>query len=205
MYLLSFLLLIGLAFGDVREIIEREIYQRYGDRVKVRSIKIISHPKVVDKIELDMEYGKARAIAYLYSGKEKYQAYVDPLWKVEVFIAIEDIEKGTPLSLELFKIEERYMKTIPSDMRIFPEEINNFTASTRIPKGTLLRRSLMKELPAIKPGDIVEAIYRSGNIELTFKVVAIDAGNIGKLIRVRKDEKILRGKVVSREKVEILQ
>lgn len=204
MYLLSVFLIISLAFGNVEELIKKEIYEKFGEDVKVRKIKLKTFPEKVEKIELDMEYGRTKTIAYIYSGSERHQAYIDALWKVKVFIALEDIGKGSPIKPELFKVEERFMKTIPSDLRLFTDELSNFIASTRIPKGTILRRSLLREIPAVRSGEMVEAVYKSGDIEIAFKAIAIDTGSVGKVIRLKRDEKILRGKVISKGKVEIL-
>jgi len=127
------------------------------------------------------------------------------LWKVKVFVAKEDIDKGTPISKELFRVEERFMKSVPSDLRLSSEEFENFVASTRIVKGTMLRRSLLKEIPAVKAGDVVNAVFKSGAIEVVFQTIAIDTGSIGKVIRLKRDDgKVLRGKVISRGKVEVV-
>lgn len=178
----------GLAFAGVEEVIKKEIYERFGDKVKVNKVKLFTPVEKFEKIELDMEYGKSRAIAYVYSKGERYYAVIDALWKVEVFIALKDIEKGSPIEPVFLKREERFMKSIPSDLRLSFEELNNYVASTRIPKGTILRRSLLRELPAVKSGDVVDAVYKSGNIEINFQAIALDGGTVVKLIRIKRVE-----------------
>lgn len=205
MWLLSLLLLFSFAFSSPEELIESEVYRRFGDSVKVQGIRLFAPKNLeIEKIELDMEYGKSRAVAYLYSGKERYQAIVNALWKAKVFIALEDIPKGSSIRPEQFRAEERYMKTIPSDLRLSPEDFEKYIASTRITKGTMLRRSLLKEVSIVKSGDLVEAVYKSGSIELSFQAVAVDSGTAGKIIRIRREDKILRGRVLAKGKVEVL-
>ncbi len=204
MWLLSLFLFASLCFGKVEKLVEEEVYKRFGDLVKVNKVKITGKIEKVDKIELDMEYSKSRMVAYIYSGDERHQALIDALWKVKVFVAKEDIEKGTPINPELFRVEERFMKSIPSDLRLNPEEFENFVASTRIVKGTMLRRSLLRELPAVRAGEVVEAIFKSGTIEISFQAIAVDTGTVGKVIRIKRDENMLRGKVISRGKVEVV-
>lgn len=204
MWLLSLFLFICLCFAEVEKLVEEEVYKRFGDLVTVNKVKIIGKVEKVDKVELDMEYGKSRMVAYIYSGKERYQALIDALWKVKVFVAKEDIEKGTPIRPEFFRVEERLMKSLPSDIRLNPEEFESFVASTRIVKGTMLRRSLLKELPAVRVGDVVDVVFKSGIIEVAFQAIAIDTGPVGKVIRIKRDGKILRGRVVSRGKVEVV-
>lgn len=205
MWLLSLLLLFSFAFSSPEELIESEVYKRFGNSVKVQSVRLFAPKNLeVERVELDMEYGRSRAVAYLYSGRERYQAIVNALWKAKVFIALEDIPKGSPIRPEQFKVEERFMKTIPSDLRLSSEDFENYMASTRITKGTMLRRSLLKEVPVVKSGDLVEVVYRSGSIELSFQAVAVDSGTAGKIIRIRREDKILRGRVLAKGKVEVL-
>jgi len=205
MWLLSLLLLFSFAFSSPEELIESEVYKRFGNSVKVQSVRLFAPKNLeVERVELDMEYGRSRAVAYLYSGRERYQAIVNALWKAKVFIALEDIPKGSPIRPEQFKVEERFMKTIPSDLRLSPEDFENYIASTRITKGTMLRRSLLKEVPAVRSGDMVDVVYRIGTLEVNFQALAVDSGTVGRIIRIRREDKILRARVLSRGKVEVL-
>lgn len=205
MRLFSLLFVFCFAFAGVEELVESEVYKRFDDRVKVQKVKVMA-PKGVEfeRVELDMEYGRSRAVAYLYSDKDRYQAIIDALWKVRVFIAVEDIPQGAFIKPEYFRVEERWMKTIPSDIRLSQEDFENFFASTRITKGTMLRRSLLKEVPAVRYGEPVEVVYRNGSIEVNFQAVAVDTGRVGKVIRIKREDKVLRGRVLSRGKVELL-
>ncbi len=205
MWLLSLLLLFCFALANPEDLVESEVYKRFGDRVKVQGVRLFA-PKNLEfeRVELDMEYGRSRAVAYLYSGKERHQAIVNALWKAMVFIALEDIPQGSSIKPEQFNVEERFMKTIPSDLRLSPEDFEKYIASTRITKGTMLRRSLLKEVPAVKSGDLVDVVYRSGSLELSFHAVAVDSGTVGKIIRIRREDKMLRGRVISKGKVEVL-
>ncbi len=205
MWLLSLLLLFSFAFSSPEELIESEVYKRFGNSVKVQSVRLFAPKNLeVERVELDMEYGRSRAVAYLYSGKERYQAVINALWKVKVFIALEDIPQGSPIHPEQLRTEERFMKTIPSDLRLSPEDFEKYIASTRITKGTMLRRSLLKEVPAVRSGDMVDAVYRIGTLEVNFQALAVDSGTAGKIIRIRREDKILRARVLGRGKVEVL-
>ncbi len=98
MWPLSLLLLFSFVFSSPEELIESEIYRRFGDSVKVQGIGLFAPKNLeIERVELDIEYGKSRAVAYLYSGKERYQAILNALWKAKVFIALEDIPKGSPI------------------------------------------------------------------------------------------------------------
>lgn len=206
MRFLSLLIILNLSFGGVERFVEEEVYRRFGGLVKVQKVKLLGREEVKnpERIELQMEYGKSRAVAYLYFTDRRQQALIDALWKVKVFIALEDIQKGSPIKPEMFKVEEVFMKTIPSDLRLEPADFGNYTASTSITRGTVLRRSLLREVQAVKAGEMVEAFYRSGALEVSFQAVAMDGGQVGKVIRLKREEKVLRGRVLSRGRVEVL-
>ncbi|MCS7195793.1 MAG: flagellar basal body P-ring formation chaperone FlgA [Aquificaceae bacterium] len=206
MWFLSLLIILKLSFGSVERLVEEEVYRRFGELVKVQRVKLLGKKEVKspERIELQMEYGKSRAVAYLYFGDKREQVLIDALWKVRVFVALEDIQKGSAIKPEMFRVEEVFMKTIPSDLRLNPADFENYTASTNITRGTVLRRSLLKEVQAVKVGEVVEAFYKSGALEVSFRAVAIDGGQVGKVIRLRKEDRVLRGRVLSKGKVEVL-
>ncbi|MCX7989020.1 MAG: flagellar basal body P-ring formation chaperone FlgA [Aquificaceae bacterium] len=206
MWFLSLLIILKLSFGSVERLVEEEVYRRFGELVKVQRVKLLGKKEVKspERIELQMEYGKSRAVAYLYFGDKREQVLIDALWKVRVFVALEDIQKGSAIKPEMFRVEEVFMKTIPSDLRLNPADFENYTASTNITRGTVLRRSLLKEVQAVKVGEVVEAFYKNGALEVSFRAVAIDGGQVGKVIRLRKEDRVLRGRVLSKGKVEVL-
>ncbi|MCS7171462.1 MAG: flagellar basal body P-ring formation chaperone FlgA [Aquificaceae bacterium] len=206
MWVLSLLLFFNLAYAEIERLIREEVHRKFGETVKVQKVKVHKMEESVkpERIELQMEYGKSRAVAYIYSGEKRYQATLDALWKVRVFVAIEDIQKGSPIKPDMFRSEERFLKSLPSDLQLNAKDFESFVASTRITKGTILRRSLLKEVPVVRAGDVVEALYRSGNLELSFRATAIDGGQVGKVIRLKKDDRVLRGRVLSKGRVEVL-
>lgn len=200
------LLLLNLCYASLEEDIKRRIEDTFGkDRVKVLRVKFDRKPEDSKSCDFvfDMEYGKFKSLVYLYCKGEKYTAYVDLLWAYPVFIAKDDIPKGTRLSPEMFVKELRYSKVIPSDLLISEEDINSMLTSTNILKGTVLRRSLTRSVPVVLRDQEVLAIYREGNLLLEFKAKALENGEVGKIIRIRHGEKILRAKVVGKGKVEV--
>ena len=84
----------------------------------------------------------------------------------------------TLLSPELFDREERWLRSIPQDLMINPEELRNYQTSTHIPKGSVLRRSIMKPVPAVSRGDIVKLVFRSGSIEIISQGTSLDRAEV---------------------------
>lgn len=205
MWVLRILMFVSLCFANaLQEAVEREAQKAFGDLVKIQKVKAFSPIERIDRVELDMEYGRTRALAYVYSGGERHQVLIDALWKVRLFIAQQDIPKGTPIKPEFFRVEERYIKSVPSDLKLREEEFENYVASTHITRGTVLRRSLLKEVPLVQAGDEVEVVYKGDGIELRFHGQALDTGGRGKRVRVKRDGKIIRGKVVGKGLVEVM-
>ncbi|WP_448583349.1 flagellar basal body P-ring formation chaperone FlgA [Thermocrinis sp.] len=212
--ILSFLLLLfSLCFSwteeRLKKLVEDTVKERFGDSVRIESIKILDWKGSAEgnpKVELDMEYGRVRALAYLDFEKKRINAVLSVYWKVKFFVAKQDIPKGTALSAELFVEEERWLRSIPNDFRLNREELENYQASVHIPKGSILRRSIIKPLPVVERGDVVKLIFHSGNIEITTYGTALDRGEVGKIVRVKTQAgKIMKGKVIDRGVVELLK
>ena len=208
-----FLVLSSLCFSwtedRLKNLIGDAIKERFGDSVKVERIKILDWKGELEgtpKVELDMEYGRARALAYLDFGQKRLSAILEVYWKAEFLVAKQDIPKGTVLSTELFAEKERWLRSIPNDFRLNKDELKNYQASTHIPKGSILRRSIIKPLPAVKRGDVVKLILRSGNLEIITYGTALDGGEVGKTVRVKTQSgKIMRGKIIDLGIVELLE
>ncbi|WP_299200047.1 flagellar basal body P-ring formation chaperone FlgA [Thermocrinis sp.] len=210
--LLNFLFAFSFAFCWTKEelsaFVERQVKERFGEDVRVNKVILLNWDgkgEGVPKVELDMEYGKVRAFAYLQFEGNRYTAVIDALWRAKLLRAKKDIKKGELLSAELFDVEERWLKSIPKDLLIDPKELKDYRASTDIPKGSILRRSVMKPSPAVNRGDIVKVIFRSGNIQIEGQGTSLDVGYVGKVVRIKTSGgKLLRGKVIDRGVVEVL-
>ncbi|WP_333785274.1 flagellar basal body P-ring formation chaperone FlgA [Thermocrinis sp.] len=210
---LSIFLAFSLCFSwtedRLKSLIGDAVRERFGDSVRVERIKILDWKGGLEgtpKVELDMEYGRARALAYLDFGQKRLSAILEVYWKAKFLVAKQDIPKGTVLSEELFAEEERWLRSIPNDFRLNKEELEKYQTSTYIPRGSILRRSIIKPLPAVKRGDVVKLILRSGNLEITTYGTALDGGEVGKTVRVKTQAgKTMRGKIVDTGTVELFE
>jgi len=211
--LFSLLFLVSCCFSwsqdELKAILTEHIKRKFGQEVKVSRIEFINWDDRLEgepSVELDMNFGRGRALAYLNFQNRRITAVVYALWKAKFLIAKQDIQKGTLLSPELFDREERWLRSIPQDLTINPEELRNYQASTYIPKGSILRRSIMKPVPAVSRGDIVKLVFRSGSIEILSQGTSLDRAEVGGLVRVKTQSgKVLRGRVVERGVVEVLE
>ncbi|WP_448587325.1 flagellar basal body P-ring formation chaperone FlgA [Thermocrinis sp.] len=210
---LSLLLPISFCFSlseaELKAKVEEQIKRKFGDDVRVAKIELLSWDKKGEgepNIELEMEYGKARAMAHVEFGDRRLTAVVVPLWRARLLSAKYDIQRGSQLYPELFTIEERWLRSIPNDLRISLEEVKNYQASTYIPKGSILRRSVIKPLPAVERSDVVKLVLRSGALEVSTQGVSLDRGEVGKVVRVKTQSgKVLRCRVIERGVVEVVE
>ncbi len=210
--ILSLLLVSSFAFcwkvEELSVLVERQVKEMFGEEVRINRIFFLNWDgkgEGTPQVELDMEYGKARAFAYLHFEKGRYTAVVDALWRVKLLKAKKDIKKGEQLFAELFDVEERWLKSVPKDLLIDSQELKDYLASTHIPKGAILRRSLTKPSPAVNRGDMVKIVFRSGNVEIATQGISLDVGHVGKVVRVKTSSgKLLRSKVIGRGVVEVI-
>jgi flagella basal body P-ring formation protein FlgA len=85
------------------------------------------------------------------------------------------------------------------------ENVLGRTAAMMIAAGSVLRLNELYDPPVIKHGQVVEAVVRRGNVEITVQVRAIEDGKAGDPIRVENttSHKVLQGKVLDEKKVVI--
>ncbi len=77
------------------------------------------------------------------------------------------------------------------------------TAAVPVISGTILRMTEIYDPPVIKRGQVVQAVVRRGNVEITVQSKAIEDGKAGDKIRVENTatHKVLNGKVLDEKTV----
>jgi len=120
---------------------------------------------------------------------------------VPVLVSIDDIASHTPLNSAMFytssiKFTNFYDKPV---LKVDGKESKVF-----IPKGKIIVSRLLRAIPAIHRGDVVQALATDGGVELYFSVKALADGGVGDMIRVKRDGyKVLKARVLSSEQVQI--
>ena len=117
-----------------------------------------------------------------------------------VFVAAEDIEAYTPLMQSMF-FTKRIKFTNFYDKPIV--DLQGLESKVFIPQGKILIQRLVRKIPLVHRGDLLSAVARDGRVEVFFNVKALDDGQKGEVIKVRREYKILKAKVLSRSEVEI--
>ena len=121
--------------------------------------------------------------------------------KVPVLVANYDISSHTALDSTMFtqtmiRFTNFYDKPVV--------DVSGMESKVFIPRGKILIRRLVRKIPLIHRGDMVQAVAKDDGIELFLSVKALSDGSRGEIIRVKRDGyKILKAKVISSAKVEI--
>jgi flagella basal body P-ring formation protein FlgA len=122
-----------------------------------------------------------------------------------VVVAKKRIEKGDKLTAENVGIGKISTAKIPSDALHHIEIALGRTAAVPLAPGVALRMGSLYDPPAIRRGQLAQAILRKGNVEITAEVRAAEDGKAGEIIRVEntKSHKLLRARVEDEKTVSI--
>lgn len=188
-------------------IAKEKLQEEFGDKVKLNRVSVyISKPiefVSIEKTSLRAREGSPRGSLHIYlktkKGLRRVSVSLDLLWRCRVFVALEDIPVGERLYPWQVTLEERFLRRCPKQSIQDPQELINYVAMRKIPKGEVLRKSKLKREHLVKRGDEITLIFRKGALEINFVGTALENGYYGEVIRVRSANtgKVLRGKVVS--------
>ncbi len=135
--------------------------------------------------------------------KTYYKYRIDatiPLYKSSTLI-----QKGrviTPETAELTEIPFTTLYHKPFDASDF----NRYVAKQPIKEGTILSMEKLKRSTDIQRNDEVTALIRDGGVQLRFRAKALQEGNVGDIIRIRKDyKKRFKARILSNTTVEVVE
>lgn len=120
-----------------------------------------------------------------------------------VVLTTKRVEKGDKFSKENVALVREPTSKVPSGCL---QEIGNVlgrTAAVPLVPGTVLRLNYITDPPVIRHGQVVSAVVRRGNVEISVAVRAIEDGKAGDTIRVENTEShaVIRGKVLDERTV----
>jgi len=174
------------------------------ESVKIKTTSVIPKGYTLDRVYFPKSSIKRNSGSFsaLFSKDENakrvyFKFYIKAT--VPVLMAVEDIPSHTPLNSSMFTrvpinfinfYDKPVYKLIGRESKVY------------IPKGKILVSRLVRRIPAIHRGDIVQAVAKDEGIEINFDVKALSDGQIGKIIKVKREgAKVLKAKVLSRDRV----
>jgi len=167
------------------------------------------------KLTFELDFPQNRRIAgkmilpfIVYSdGEINTHAYIDSDVKIYkyVIIASTKLKKGDIISSDNIKSVETDISVLPDSVIFDKNKVLGLETSTLIPSGTVLLNFMVRKVPMIKKGEIVDMTMRSSQLVLRTKVIALSDGYFGNIINVKNinSKKILAGKIVSSVEVQV--
>lgn len=115
----------------------------------------------------------------------------------QVPVAIRRVMPGERIGPEDVRLTYVDARQVPPNAITTLRDAEGLEPRWPVPPNAVLTRAQLKVPLVIERGDVVTAEYRANNIELTTKVVAIDGGARGQVIRVRNasSNKAIQGRV----------
>lgn len=191
-----------------------EIFSDY----KNYSYEIVSQPNYDDskfKLKIDNSKDYRLNSGYMYlpvvvksGSKEISNGYVTLKVQLysEVLVANQDINRSVPFEKSFFtrKIQNTASSRF-KPVRNF-KELENKRAKYKIAKGTVLNENKLEEIPLIKRGAILKALYKNGNVVISIKAKAKEDGYKNEKIRIKASNKrYYTARVENEETVRIIE
>ncbi len=99
-------------------------------------------------------------------------------------VAPRDIQPRTPITPELFEMQEVATQSFGATHIPGPEELHGVWAKVRIPAGTVFSERRIATIPLVVVGQSLKIVFRIGQIEAIAEGKALEDGRLGENIRV---------------------
>jgi flagella basal body P-ring formation protein FlgA len=124
---------------------------------------------------------------------------------IGVYKTIQPMKREQLLNHHYLAYQEIAFKNL-SSMPIDESYFYNYVTKRSIKKGKVLTKHDVKRLLDIKRGKLIDATLYDGNVKLTFKVKALEEGNIGEIIKVKRGYyKKFSAQITSKTSVDIIE
>lgn len=115
-------------------------------------------------------------------------------------------------------VKKEYIK--PEDFRIIVKEISSlrnnpvnssisfssYRTKIKIHENTIVQWNMLEKIPQIESGDRIDAIFSKSFVNISFKVTARSSGDIGSVIKVKRDDrKLFKARVINNSTVKIIE
>ena len=116
------------------------------------------------------------------------------------------IDKRENLDQNYFNIVEKEVTSLRFEPVDISASLANYRAKFRIAENSILQKSMIENIPDIRVGDRITAIYNNNSVNVTFAVTARTSGEVGKIIKVKRDDKkLFKALVVNNTIVKIIE
>ncbi len=203
--------------AKIRAEITRAFHDAY-PTMQIRSLKITPvsglYKRVADydvaEVALtrdDLRRSRGSVMVTFTHGTKKRKLYFKYALDAEITL----YTAAMPLQRDRAITPETVRKTTLPFTTLFHEPVGEealyrYVARRSIKAGAILTRDKLKARTDIQRNDKIRALIRDGGVALSFEATALQAGNVGDIIRIRKDYKRrFKARVLSNTEVEVLQ
>jgi flagella basal body P-ring formation protein FlgA len=204
---------------EVRDLLAAELQRRFareGGELELRLPRAWRDVEILDEpFELRLVDVPARGLSQLFSlrfellaGDEslgQWQAgLAAKLWR-EVAVAAVAIRRGSALADAEVVLERRDVLALRDPLYALPEAAADHEFAEPVAVGQPLSTRSLRPRTVILRGRAVDAVVRSGPMEISTRVEALEDGAIGQLIRVRnpRSRREFRARVVAEDNVAV--
>ncbi len=124
----------------------------------------------------------------------------------KVLTSVKAIERNESLTASDFVLKKMDVTKIFGTPLTSLKDIELYRCKTFLKPGDAITNENIELKPVIKPGDRLEAEYKSGSVTITFEVFSRQEGIPGETISViTKDKKLFKAKVINSQEVNIIE
>ncbi len=181
--------------------------------------KIVSLPKMLEsrnvKVnfaedkELKINGGMAYVPVYIQKKGAKTQSFITLKIKLfkNVLVARRTVRKGEKLNISDFDLMEMDVAKLRGKPVANNFEPGRYIAKRTIRKGMVLQQAMLDEKNLLGKNEIVKAVKKIGNVEISFNAKTRTSGNSGDIIKVYNysNGKQYLGKVINKNLVQIIE
>jgi flagella basal body P-ring formation protein FlgA len=122
-----------------------------------------------------------------------------------VLVAVNDIGPGDSLTPSVFRIERRLASAVHSDTVSSIAGTSGHSPRVRLPAGTILRQSHLKEIPLIVKGTAVTISVTLDGVHVTAQGIIREDGFMGRTVAVlsTNSQRLIRARVVGPRRVTV--
>ena len=145
-------------------------------------------------------------MVHFVKGKKERKLYFK--YKIDATIplykASTDIQKGREITPEVAHLAEVLFTTL-YHQPLNIDDFYHYIAKRHIKEESILSVEKLKHATDIQRNSTVSAIIKDGGLVLQFQAKALQDGNIGDIIKIRKDyKKSFKARIISKNQVEII-
>lgn len=124
----------------------------------------------------------------------------------KVLVANHPIVKKKYINSEDFRIIVKEISALRNNPVATTIPFSSYRAKIQIHENTIVQWNMLEKIPQIESGDRVDAIFSKSFININFKVTARSSGDIGSVIKVKRDDrKIFKARVINNSTVKIIE